>query len=628
MAEHHTHLVSQGLKRQREAPQDMENCGIGCYIWGTQLPIIVDILVLGHSLKEQGNKAKRYLCIHGDTHGLKMSMLFEAFWELVPVSHVKLPQHLQGSELNRLQGVYSKLQTVKIFAERRYALKRFLLLDGDMLVRSNIDDIFSTNVPAAVMRGPADTCLYNRRPSHTYFKQGMERSFTRGGQKMKGGMNGGLVLFEPNVHLYEDMYSKLQKFQPRTNMAEQEFLSWFFGREGDWNAIHKKNNFQIHQMYFQTPTPPPGQQSHSTYEYMIENPEHIRVYHFSADHKPSHILVDEMPSVEGWVNIKEYMKKHQQLMMEQHGTRNPDFENYPEWVETVQKLEETAYREWLDAWKRTYLSLVQFVMSEAYKNVFGTTPRNKIKCHKCGTEWEMADIEQDANLIRDHILFNCPSMTTHVCIPVKHATNLMTFFFVPCGAQVESKLVYLGELHHYYTSDGSVYPWRATHRDKGPLPLNCHIPPNIRLPLYKIPSHILAVTEDVGLSAADACPDQANHTNKAMRRRYERAMDRIRRTDIYAWKTNSDIGMTWEGSLTTAHEAGVWLMKHEAAVMIDEAKKTEGGSGPSSSSTEMHQNICMPPPPPQKRIFVPPPAHPLPAKTTVPHPPPPPAKRQ
>ena len=210
MAEHHTHLVSRGVKRQREAPQDMENCGIGCYIWGTQLPIIVDILVLGHSLKEQGNKAKRYLCIHGDTHSLKMSMLFKAFWELVPVSHVKLPQHLQGSELNRLQGVYSKLQTVKIFAERPYALKRFLLLDGDMLVRSNIDDIFSTNVPAAVIRGPADTCLYNRRPSHTYFKQGMESSFTRGGQKMKGGMNGGLVLFEPKVSLYEDMYSKLK----------------------------------------------------------------------------------------------------------------------------------------------------------------------------------------------------------------------------------------------------------------------------------------------------------------------------------------------------------------------------------------------------------------------------------
>ena len=157
--------------------------------------------------------------------------------------------------------------------------------------------------------------------------------------------------------------------------------------------------------------------------------------------------------------------------------------------------------------------------------------------------------------------------------------------------------------------------------------MNCHIPPNIRLPLYKIPSHILAVTEDVGLSAADACPDEADHTVKAMRRRYERAMDTIRRTDIYAWKKNSDIEKTWEHTLTTAREAGVWLMKHEAAVMIDKAKKTEGGSGPSSSSTEMHKKICVPPPPPQKHICVPPPAPPLPAKTTVTHPPPPPPKR-
>ena len=28
---------------------------------------------------------------------------------------------------------------------------KFLLMDGDMLVRTNIDDLFTTNTPAAVM---------------------------------------------------------------------------------------------------------------------------------------------------------------------------------------------------------------------------------------------------------------------------------------------------------------------------------------------------------------------------------------------------------------------------------------------------------------------------------------------
>ena len=45
-----------------------------------------------------------------------------------------------------------------------------LLLDGDMLVRTNIDDLFAHSVPAAVMRGEVDTSLLKPRPSPTNFQ--------------------------------------------------------------------------------------------------------------------------------------------------------------------------------------------------------------------------------------------------------------------------------------------------------------------------------------------------------------------------------------------------------------------------------------------------------------------------
>ena len=53
------------------------------------------------------------------------------------------------------------------------------------------------------MRGEADTNLGERRPADTYFFRGDENTFTREGQPMKGGINGGLVLFEPSESVHE-----------------------------------------------------------------------------------------------------------------------------------------------------------------------------------------------------------------------------------------------------------------------------------------------------------------------------------------------------------------------------------------------------------------------------------------
>ena len=106
-----------GEKRRRDdAPLDMKGCAICCYIWGEKLPIMVDVMVLGYSLQEHGNKAERMLCINDDTLQNKVANLMKAFWTFVPVHHVELPAHLRGSEQKRLQGVYSKLQTVKLFS--------------------------------------------------------------------------------------------------------------------------------------------------------------------------------------------------------------------------------------------------------------------------------------------------------------------------------------------------------------------------------------------------------------------------------------------------------------------------------------------------------------------------------
>ena len=67
--------------------------------------------------------------------------------------------------------------------------------------------------------------------------------------------------------------------------------------------------------------------------------------------KPSEILVNNMSSVQGWLELNEHLKNHTDDMMNTHGRRNPELQQYPEWIETIQKLDENAHREWFGAWK-------------------------------------------------------------------------------------------------------------------------------------------------------------------------------------------------------------------------------------------------------------------------------------
>ena len=137
---------------------------------------------------------------------------------------------------------------------------------------------------------------------------------------------------------YKDMMDELHDFVPKTKMAEQEFLSYYWGRSGDWHAMHKKYNFQIHQLYFASPEAPPGQDRQSSFAYMVDHPQEIRVFHFSADQKPSDILINAMSSVQGWLTLEDHLKEHARYMMEQHGSRNPALHNHPEWIDKIEKL--------------------------------------------------------------------------------------------------------------------------------------------------------------------------------------------------------------------------------------------------------------------------------------------------
>ena len=171
-------------------------------------------------------------------------------------------------------------------------------------------------------------------------------------------------------------------------------------------------------------------------------------------------------------------------------------------------------------------------------------------------------------------------MASDIKIPVKHKINLMTFFFVPCGAQVESKLCYLAEVYKFYVS--------KLHRRIAWAAIRCvmTIQPQILHPLYTISGFVLATTEDRGVDASDLTGDEPQTTLKAMKRRYQRGIETLREPDnIYCWKNDPPRAEEWKQTLATVNEAGKWLIMHEETIEEFTQSKARGKATASSSSS-------------------------------------------
>ena len=128
---------------------------------------------------------------------LYQKIFFRIFYKIQGVTHYELPAQLARTQMDRPKGVYSKLQAWKLFAPTH---RRICMLDTDMLVHSSPDGLFSYRTPAGVMRGHGTSCLFEAILTHTIYPAGWKL-----GDKLAGGINGGLVLFKPSILEFKRM---------------------------------------------------------------------------------------------------------------------------------------------------------------------------------------------------------------------------------------------------------------------------------------------------------------------------------------------------------------------------------------------------------------------------------------
>eukprot|EP00931_Biecheleriopsis_adriatica_P048883 TRINITY_DN28247_c0_g1_i1.p1 TRINITY_DN28247_c0_g1~~TRINITY_DN28247_c0_g1_i1.p1 ORF type:complete len:825 (-),score=156.60 TRINITY_DN28247_c0_g1_i1:6-2159(-) len=222
-------------------------------LWGSSKDYVLGALVLAHSILKTKTKHK-LVCLHADDVPANYVELLRIFWDCREVEHMEVKAAYRLStdnyiEESRFQKVFTKLRALKLVE-----FEKVMVMDIDLLVMSNIDDLFDLPAPAAMKRGMNRG---KRQYKHgdeidgsTFFaglKPGDEHSWGQG-----TGINAGVMVLEPNEEDHRVMEEELLELNHpghvRGNGPEQDYLSRFYA-DRPWRHISVINNFQVHHMF-------------------------------------------------------------------------------------------------------------------------------------------------------------------------------------------------------------------------------------------------------------------------------------------------------------------------------------------------------------------------------------------
>ena len=144
----------------------------------------------------------------------------------------------------RLSKVYSKIQAWEWLSGEFEAA---LMLDTDLYIKHSLDEALykvSHCKIAGAFRGRGDFPLNRpRHPSTIKTKKGLDRG------RRGGGINGGFVVFRPDAQEYRQMLRGLSSYEaPDDAGGEQDYISQYFGLQGQIGQLDLADNYQIHQL--------------------------------------------------------------------------------------------------------------------------------------------------------------------------------------------------------------------------------------------------------------------------------------------------------------------------------------------------------------------------------------------
>eukprot|EP00439_Symbiodinium_sp_Y106_P074217 s1939_g14.t1 len=285
--------IELGHRRTNEAPppEVRGKCAFLICLWGASREYLLGALVLGCSIRKTGSRHDR-VCLYTNDVPDSHIKLLSRLWLCKPMSHidVAMDQLSFPDKEDRFAKVFSKLNGLAL---TEYS--KVLMMDIDLLVRSNIDDLFELTPPAALRRGMNEVFLGHGEPvDGRVFFLGADKSMPRWSWGQGTGINAGVMLWQPDQAVLDQMLDELTEpnhpEHVKGNGPEQDYLSRFWA-DAPWTYIGVEYNFQLHQMFFALH---PDRAYYAERSVLVQTPEKIRVVHFSGKPtaKPWHRVLD------------------------------------------------------------------------------------------------------------------------------------------------------------------------------------------------------------------------------------------------------------------------------------------------------------------------------------------------
>ncbi|CAE7684005.1 unnamed protein product [Symbiodinium pilosum] len=238
-------------------------------------------MVLGCSLRRSGSRHDLVALHTSDVPDEAIELLRKAGW---------LPREVEYVEA--VSALYQRHCITGRFADVVFSLVEYdkiLLMDADLLVCSNVDELFDLEAPAAMGRGPWSGYAHGERINGSFFFGGAR--FGSFGWGQSGGINAGVMLLKPSLetlsHCLAEVADEKHPEHIRGNGPEQDYLSRYYA--ADWSHISVAYNFQLHQMYYALNPECVESADRSGY---LGCPEKVKIFHYSSEPKPWARLVE------------------------------------------------------------------------------------------------------------------------------------------------------------------------------------------------------------------------------------------------------------------------------------------------------------------------------------------------
>ena len=133
-----------------------------------------------------------------------------------------------------------------------------------------------------------------------------------------------------------------------TSMAEQEFLSHWFGRDGRWYALPPEFNFRLHNVFLSSQWwPPGGQERPSKFYQMLHDTPIIKDWHFSGEKEPVDCLFELVDGESAEESQRRIDMLAEDSMLQEWRRMHPSFKKNEEHLQLILSVHKQATEEWL-----------------------------------------------------------------------------------------------------------------------------------------------------------------------------------------------------------------------------------------------------------------------------------------